>query len=341
MEKEKFIKMTQDVHGSKYNYDLLPDVFKMTDRIRIVCDLHGEFIQIARNHVHSKQGCPICGRIKANKKMTDTFEQFIEKEKKVHGDKYEPIRESFTSTKNKLKILCKKCGNVFEQTGTMHLAGNGCSFCNPPHRKLTTDEFRERLSETHPNLELLSEYVSTNTPITVRCKIHDHTYTTTPHRLVQGANCQKCYDEKRGKSIKKPTDKVIEDLRKVHGDKYEYPNIQEEYKNNKSHISVICKEGHEFNASMNKLLRGQGCPVCNESHLEREISKLFPSAQRWKRFKWLGKQNLDFYIPISHIAIECQGIQHLEPLDFLAVTMGTYVALKGILGKTHCVMNMV
>lgn len=314
MEKEKFVEMAKNVHGGKYDYSLLPDVFKMTERVPIICAVHGEFMQIARNHVHAKQGCPVCGRLKANEKMTDTFEEFIEKEKKVHGDKYEPIRESFTATKNKLKIRCKKCGNVFEQTGVMHLAGNGCSFCNPPHKKLTTEEFKERLAKTHPNLEVLSEYISTNKPITVRCKIHDHTYTTTPHRLVQGANCQKCYDERRGYTILKPADKVLEDLNSVHWDDYTYPYINYEYNNSKSKITVICKHGHKFKMTINKLLSGQGCPVCNESHLERDIARLLPTAERWKRFGWLGKQSLDFYLPDKNIAIECQGIQHFKPL---------------------------
>ena len=32
-----------------------------------------------------------------------------------------------------------------------------------------------------------------------------------------------------------------------------------------------------------------------------------------KKFEWLGKQSLDFYLPDYHIAIECQGIQHFKP----------------------------
>ena len=82
MEKEKFVEMAKNVHGGKYDYSLLPDVFKMTERVPIICAVHGEFMQIARNHVHAKQGCPVCGRLKANEKMTDSFEEFIEKEKR-------------------------------------------------------------------------------------------------------------------------------------------------------------------------------------------------------------------------------------------------------------------
>ena len=35
-----------------------------------------------------------------------------------------------------------------------------------------------------------------------------------------------------------------------------------------------------------------------------------------KRFKWLGLQSLDFYLPDYNIAIECQGEQHFYPVNF-------------------------
>ena len=33
-----------------------------------------------------------------------------------------------------------------------------------------------------------------------------------------------------------------------------------------------------------------------------------------KRFSWLGRQSLDFYLPDQNIAIECQGEQHFSPM---------------------------
>lgn len=35
-----------------------------------------------------------------------------------------------------------------------------------------------------------------------------------------------------------------------------------------------------------------------------------------KKFSWLGKQSLDFYLPDYNIAIECQGLQHFQAVDF-------------------------
>lgn len=129
-------------------------------------------------------------------------------------------------------------------------------------KKITTEYFKERLLKTHPNLEVLSDYISTNEPITVRCKIHNYVYVTTPHRLVQGSNCQKCYDDRRGKSLITEKYKVLERIEEKHGRKYVFPFFDTEYQNSKSKITAICPKHGEFKISVNKLLVEQGCRKC-------------------------------------------------------------------------------
>ena len=66
-------------------------------------------------------------------------------------------------------------------------------------------------------------------------------------------------------------------------------------------------------------LNGKGCPYCKTSKLEEfvsvEIGKNY-NIERQKRFDWLGNQSLDIYIPEYNVAVECQGEQHFEPIDF-------------------------
>lgn len=54
--------------------------------------------------------------------------------------------------------------------------------------------------------------------------------------------------------------------------------------------------------------------------MERKVYKLLLEKkvvfERQKRFDWLGRQSLDFYLPEYNIAIECQGEQHFKPVDF-------------------------
>ena len=270
---EEFIEKTKQVHGDKYDYSKVVYINNKT-KVCIICKEHGEFWQTPTNHLHG-QGCPKCGRKKANQSNTLTLDEFIEKAKLKHGDKYDYSLVNYINHKTPIQIKCNKCNNIFEQSPSNHLSGCGCSFCNPPHKRLTHDEFVTRLSTTHPNLEVLSEYQSKDKKIIVRCKIHDYTYETTPHRLSSGANCLMCYNERRGKNLLNDINIIKKKILDIHGNKYKYPYFDDEYKNMKSKITIICpKHGEFYQTCYHHIHRKQGCPSCNESHYEQFITKL-------------------------------------------------------------------
>ena len=79
-------------------------------------------------------------------------------------------------------------------------------------------------------------------------------------------------------------------------------------------MCIICPKHGEFWQKPNDHLNGHGCPECNESKLEKEIEEYLKSEnikfEKQKKFEWLGRQSLDFYLPEYNVAIECQGIQH-------------------------------
>lgn len=54
----------------------------------------------------------------------------------------------------------------------------------------------------------------------------------------------------------------------------------------------------------------------NEQSLYLLVQKVFPDALYQYRPKWLNPQSLDIYIPSFKLAIEYQGIQHYQPIDF-------------------------
>jgi len=53
--------------------------------------------------------------------------------------------------------------------------------------------------------------------------------------------------------------------------------------------------------------------------MEKEISSYLDTNKiehkMRKHFDWLGKQELDIFIPKYNIAIECQGEQHFKPIE--------------------------
>lgn len=54
----------------------------------------------------------------------------------------------------------------------------------------------------------------------------------------------------------------------------------------------------------------------SEFTLYQLVKKNYPDAIFQYREDWLGLQSLDIYVPSKRFAIEYQGIQHFEPIDF-------------------------
>ena len=108
------------------------------------------------------------------------------------------------------------------------------------------------------------------------------------------------------------TEEFIKRAREIHGEKYDYSKV--EYKGCYEKVCIICPKHGEFWQTPRSHLSGHGCPNCQNSILENNVSKVLTKNnveyEEKKGFKWLGKQHLDFYLPKYKLAIECQGEQH-------------------------------
>ena len=81
MNTKEFIEKAIVVHNNKYNYEMV-NYTKSRIKLVIICPFHGEFLQIAYNHLSGQQ-CPKCtGKVKL------TNEEFIRKSIKTHGNLY-------------------------------------------------------------------------------------------------------------------------------------------------------------------------------------------------------------------------------------------------------------
>lgn len=59
--KEEFTNKASTVHDGKYSYDLSSGRVSNNSPVTIICPDHGEFVQLATNHLSGK-GCPSCGK---------------------------------------------------------------------------------------------------------------------------------------------------------------------------------------------------------------------------------------------------------------------------------------
>ena len=124
---ETFIEKAREIHGDKYDYSKVEYKDSKT-KVCIICPTHGEFWQRPHNHLIG-QGCPICKQENSRKILSLTLESFIEKARKVHGDKYDYSKVVYINNNTKVCIICPIHGE-FWQKPSKHLLGEGCPCCN-------------------------------------------------------------------------------------------------------------------------------------------------------------------------------------------------------------------
>lgn len=127
---------------------------------------------------------------------------------------------------------------------------------------MTTAEFIAKAKLKHGDRYDYSktEYVNQITDVIIICKEHGE-FLQRPNNHYMGAGCPACSGNKRC-----DTKGFIEKARKVHGDTYDYSLV--DYKNNKTHVKIICKLHGVFEQAPDKHLAGRGCPGCATSRTE-------------------------------------------------------------------------
>jgi len=248
-------------------------------------------------------------------------ESFISKSHKIHGDKYDYSKVEYINNYTKVCIVCPEHGEFYQRPSD-HLKGSGCSKC-AKNKRLTTNEFIESAKKVHKDKYDYSkvEYINSQTKVCIICPEHGE-FWQTPNAHLNGNGCPHCKADAVGKRCSHSTEHFIELAKKVHGNRYDYSKV--EYANNYTKVCIICPEHGEFWQKPTMHLQGCGCQICNESKLELEIRDFLIKQnivfEEKKRFDWLGKQHLDFYLPKYNSAIECQGEQHFRNIDFFGGT---------------------
>jgi hypothetical protein len=123
-----FLAKAKEIHKNKYNYSL-SKYENVSKKIIIICPNHGEFYQTFTEHIHMKHGCPKCANENTGLLNSLTLDEFLERAKLKHKDKYDYSLVNYKNNSEKVKIICKKHGE-FEQIPSLHLNGHGCPKCN-------------------------------------------------------------------------------------------------------------------------------------------------------------------------------------------------------------------
>jgi hypothetical protein len=249
----EFIERAKSVHGNKYDYSKV-DYKGATNKVEIICPIHGEFLQTAYEHAKGS-GCPNCaGNIKK------TTPEFIKNAIKIHGDKFDYSKVKYKNANTPIKIICPIHGE-FSQEPTNHLSGKGCPKCGGTG-KLNKQEFIKKSKEIHGDKYDYSkvDYKNTRDKIRIICPLHGE-FLQSPGNHIIGQECPICGRKKANDKHKIGTEKFINRAIDVHGNKYDYSQV--DYIGNHKKIKIICPTHGEFFQEPSSHLSGAGCPKCS------------------------------------------------------------------------------
>jgi len=250
-----------------------------------------------------------------------TREDFIQKAKEIHGDKYDYSKVEYINNITKVCIICPEHGEFWQMPATHTYKKSKCKKCSNVYSN-STDEFIQKAKEIHGNKYDYSkvQYKNFNSKIVVVCPIHGEIMIPAGRFLKSKVGCPKCgYDTRFGRNAK-TIESFIKDARDIHGDKYDYSKVI--YKNSGVKVEIICSLHGIFLQSPRNHLSGNGCSKCRNSkgeikikdwlsknNIEHECQKTFNDCINNSTHRRLP---FDFYLPKYNLIIEFDGKQHFK-----------------------------
>ena len=175
------------------------------------------------------------------------------------------ILGTYTRHCDKIEIECLICNSILFITGNKLLNKDrfNCRVCG--YKRLAEKQrkdpeiFNKQIKDLHPQIQLLSSYISDVNKVKCLCKICDYEWMAIPSNLLQGNGCFKCSYKIRGKNQEKGHIHFLKELAKINKSII----VESEYQSNKTKLICKCINcDHKWSATPNNLLRGKSCPKC-------------------------------------------------------------------------------
>lgn len=176
----------------------------------------GSLVSPTLNQIQNGQGgCSSCGHKATGLKKRNSISKV---EEKLHAKGFELLGE-YTGAKEKLSVLCLKCGSKFDGSWTVisRKTGRGCLVCSrkaaADRYRMETTEVRRRLKEAQ--MELVGVYKSSNKPVECLCLQCGKVRKLRLSSLLKGGGCRPCGMKKAGKLRRTEESTAIEIMRSI------------------------------------------------------------------------------------------------------------------------------
>lgn len=126
-----------------------------------------------------------------------TTQEFIDRSRAVHGDKYGYAFSVYLHSHTKIHIYCRD-HDMFEQSADKHLRGRGCPSCSKINKAKsqtsTTKKFIEKARKVHGYNTYdysLTDYVGATHKVKITCSEHG-VFKQQPNNHLSGQGCPGC-----------------------------------------------------------------------------------------------------------------------------------------------------
>lgn len=172
------------------------------------------------------------------------------------------------------------------------------------NKKKTTEQYKQELHNINPNIEVLEEYINSNTKILHLCKICNNKWYIKPGHALSGHGCKKCSDKANGLSKRKDLKILISEIRSIEG--LNNIDIIGEYINNNTPLLCRCNIcNYEWYPYPCSLLKGYGCPTCagriTEEYFNKMLKEKHPEIELVKKYKTYN----------SHVEVKCKNCKYI------------------------------
>ena len=296
----RFIFESKKIHGDEYDYS--KTVFKNMNTKVILLKNGIEYLQNPSKNLMGRKP----ERVRILRSNTD----FIDDARSIWGYKYDYSLVDYKGSH--IEVLIKYDDVIYRQKPVLHLLGYNCE------RDIikNQEDFLRKCYDKHGDKYdySLVEYTGSQNKVKIifEGKIYEQKASAHIHSsgLIEKV------------ILKKTTKQFIKESNEIHNFRYDYSKV--DYVNNQTKVIVICPIHGDFEQVSSSHLSGAGCPHCMESKGERKISKFLDQKNieyvRQKKFDdCIGlryKLPFDFYLPKYRVAIEFDGKQHYEPMEY-------------------------
>lgn len=175
------------------------------------------------------------------------------------------ILGEYKNSKEKIRVRCKICNNIWEAAPSKLLLGRSCPPCGRQRvgdkRRNNLEKVTQKLKDTNPNIEIVGKYVSVDKPIECKCLKCGFMWYPTLSNLYAGKGCPKCSG-----TYHRTHEEFVDELRDIN------PNIEVvgEFVNTTTKVEckcVIC--GYVWKTTPSSLLQGTGCRNCAHNRNSR------------------------------------------------------------------------